>query len=71
MAMMRHDRQPADIQTIGFAVEGENRGRTYVWVEAVSVEAGRERLAPLFPGCTLARLEDEDPAGQGPFPALG
>ena len=53
----------ARLQTIGFAVTGENRGPSYVWVEAVSVEAGRARLAPLFPGCRLAQLlSDEAPA---------
>lgn len=54
------------LQTIGFAVTGENRGLSYVWVEAVSVEAGRARLAPLFPGCRLAPLAHDDAPAQ-PF----
>ncbi len=48
----RHD----NLHTFGFAVTGANRGRTFVWVEATSLEAGRARLAPLFPGCSLAHL---------------
>lgn len=55
-----HNAQHAPLQTIGFAVEGENRGRAYVWVEAASVEAGRQRLAPLFPGCILAPLDHDE-----------
>ena len=54
-----HQAQNAPLQTIGFAVEGDNRGRAYVWVEATSVEAGRARLAPLFPGCRLSPLDGE------------
>lgn len=48
----RHD----NLHTFGFAVIGANRGRTFVWVEATSLEAGRVRLAPLFPGCSLNYL---------------
>lgn len=49
----------ATLQTIGFAVQGENRSQSYVWVEASSIDAARERLAPLFPGCTLAPLLED------------
>lgn len=47
-------------QTIGFCVEGDNRRPAYVWVEADSVEAGRARLGPLFPGCHLKLINDDD-----------
>ncbi len=60
MSPITHSSRQACQQTFGFAVTGANRGRTYVWVEATSVEAGRARLAPLFPGCSLAHLMPDE-----------
>lgn len=60
MSPRDHIVQQTVIQTFGFCVEGENRGRSYVWVEADSVEAGRARIRPLFPGCRLKLISDDE-----------